>query len=133
MPDNSADEADLSQRLQRATNELRDLEEALLAGSMDVRVLSDFRDAVNRVRQTAWAVQQVLETHASGEKTRKVVTILAAERVKVAYQLCRVLLGDLRAGELSFSREPLVPLYLATRDLSSELAHIMDRPEVPRA
>lgn len=98
-----------------------------MSGHVDPRVLTDFRDAVNRVRTTAWAVQQVLETagdpaHASSG----VIALLAAERVRVAYQLCRIIAGDLSNGSPSQNGN-LVQLYLAAGDLHKQIGEILGR------
>jgi ATP-dependent protease HslVU (ClpYQ) peptidase subunit len=50
---------DLSATLRGVTQELRQLEDLLvMADKPDPNVLTEFRDVVNRLRQTAWAVQQ---------------------------------------------------------------------------
>jgi hypothetical protein len=46
----------ISERLKTATSELYDLEKLVLSGSFSPRVLSEFRSAVDNVRQTSWAV-----------------------------------------------------------------------------
>jgi hypothetical protein len=45
-------------RLEKAISELQGLNELLLSGDLDPRVLANFRDALNRVRTAAWAAQQ---------------------------------------------------------------------------
>ena len=44
-----------SDRLKAAIAELGGVQTLLLAGDLDPRILTDFRDAVNRIRNTAWA------------------------------------------------------------------------------
>jgi hypothetical protein len=42
-------------RLEEAISELQGLQELLLSGDLAPHVLTDFRDAVNRVRNTPWS------------------------------------------------------------------------------
>jgi len=121
--------ATVAERLQRVTNELRDIENMLIHEKLDSAVLTDFRDAVNRVRTTAWAVQQYLDSSEGREQSASVLSLLANERVRVTYRLCRLIDGDLANNE--FQSGPLVQLYLASRDLSQRLAEILGRDNGP--
>ena len=47
----------ISARLQRATDELRQLEKLIRSASIDPRVLDDFREALDHTRLTAWGVR----------------------------------------------------------------------------
>ncbi len=117
--------ANVAERLQRVTNELRDIEDLLIHEKLDSSVLTDFRDAVNRVRTTAWAVAQYLETGAGGEQSAAVLSLLANERVRVTYRLCRLIDGDLANGRIQSG--PLVQLYLASQDLAQRLSEMLGR------
>lgn len=117
--------ASVADRLQKVTSELRDIENMLIHEKLDSAVLTDFRDAVNRVRTTAWAVQQYLDAHDGREQSASVLTLLANERVRVTYRLCRLIDGDLANNELQSG--PLVQLYLASHDLAQRLRDIIGR------
>ncbi len=117
--------ATVAERLQRVTNELRDIENMLINEKLDSAVLTDFRDAVNRVRTTAWAVQQYLDSPDGKEQSGSVLSLLANERVRVTYRLCRLIDGDLANNEIQSG--PLVQLYLASRDLSQRLGETLGR------
>ena len=129
MPSNSAANAKVSERLQTATNELRKIEELLTSERLDSSVLTDFRDAVNRVRTTAWAVAQVLESGTAGTQSPEVLSLLSNERVRVAYRLCRLIAGDLANGAIGSGK--LVPLYLATQDLAKQIGQTLGRDDAP--
>lgn len=45
-------------RLEAATGELHKLEELVKSDELDSRVLSEFRNAVDHIRSTTWAVQK---------------------------------------------------------------------------
>jgi hypothetical protein len=125
MSSESGSNVTVAERLQRVTNELRDIENLLINEKLDSAVLTDFRDAVNRVRTTAWAVQQYLDGSDSKEQAPSVLSLLANERVRVTYRLCRLIDGDIANNE--FQSGPLVQLYLASRDLSQRLAEVLGR------
>jgi hypothetical protein len=115
----------LAERLRKITDELKDVESVLVSEHLDSSVLTDFRDAVNRVRTTAWAVQQYLDLGMSGEQSAAVLTMLANERVRVTYRLCRLIDADLANYEIQSG--PLVQLYLAAQDLGQRLAEQLGR------
>ena len=125
MSSENGSHANVAERLQRVTNELRGIENMLIHEKLDSAVLTDFRDAVNRVRTTAWAVQQYLDSPDDKEQSGSVLPLLANERVRVTYRLCRLIDGDLANNE--FQSGPLVQLYLASRDLSQRLGEILGR------
>jgi hypothetical protein len=123
-PETSAS-ANVGERLQRVTNELRDIENLVVHEKLESSVLTDFRDAVNRVRTTAWAVAQYLDTGTNGEQSATVLSQLANERVRVTYRLCRLIEGDLSNGRVQSG--PLVQLYLASQDLAHKLGEAIGR------
>jgi hypothetical protein len=111
----------VSVRLQNATSELRTVETLLDSADLDARILADFRDAVNRVRTTAWATQQYAETKDTHNDPTAVLSILAGERVRTAYQLCRALSEDLDRPDLRFQPGQLLQLRTAVKELLQQL------------
>ncbi|HLW84457.1 MAG TPA: hypothetical protein VKR60_04525 [Candidatus Sulfotelmatobacter sp.] len=101
--------------------ELRAVQKLLLSAEVDPRVLTDFRDALNRVRNTAWAAQQSVASRQLDEGTEGVVSLLAAERVRTAFQLCRSIQGDLGRNDIRFQRGQLTELYGAATQLTEQL------------
>src|SRR6185312_3942192 len=75
---------------ERITAELNKLEQLLLAGMVDRRLLTNFREAVNRIRLTSWNVQQSLE---GGQAA--LPAMLLKERVRITEQLATQLASDL--------------------------------------
>jgi hypothetical protein len=117
-----ADSVSVSERLQSATGELRDVEALLRASAdLDARILSDFRDAVNRVRTAAWAVQQYGESTDTEQNPSTVLSLLAGERVRAAYQLCRAIQQDLDKLDLRFQPGQLIQLRDAAQNLVKRL------------
>lgn len=112
----------LTNRLQAATSELFKLESELKSGSMDARVLHEFRDAVDLIRCTAWAVQQWIGLQEkSGGDPYSLLPILAAQRVKRATQLSKDLTIDLESVEVGLETPGLKELYQAVNGLLDRL------------
>ena len=121
MSSESMPRANVSERLASAIAELRALQEPLLTAEVDPRVLSDFRDALNRIRNTAWAAQQSANAPFLDQGAATVASYLTAERVRAAYQLCRSLHDDVCRDDIDFQKGPLVELYGAAKTLVEEL------------
>jgi hypothetical protein len=118
----SQETPDIAIRIQRVTDELRDLHNRLLCGpEMDPRIVADFREAVNRVRTTAWGLVKVAEAEAIGSDPGMVFSVLSSERVRLTFQLCKVVRDDLQRPAAQFQRGPLIELYEATNALAESL------------
>ena len=118
--------ATVSDRLQKAIVELRQLHKLLISGEdIDPRILTDFRDSINRIRNTAWSAQQYLAQKTTGEDPSNLLSILSSERVRVAYQVSRALQEDLKSSDVKFQTGQLVELYSATKALTEQLRDVL--------
>lgn len=128
---NSAPGANLSDRLERISRELRELERSMKSGEIgpeiEPRVLRDFRDSVDHVRQSAWAVQQWLGLQAQQRDAYSVLSLLTAERIRRATELSRNLSIDLDATEISFETEGLDKLFASVQGLHQRLAPLFKK------
>ena len=91
-------------RLKVAIDDLLKLEKDMKdarSGGMDPRVLREFRDAVDYVRKTAWALQELQERQVHQRDTATVRSLLTDERVRRATQLSKALAFDLESHEVS--------------------------------
>jgi hypothetical protein len=123
-----AKESSVTVRLQAATSELRELEQLVKSGDLDSRVLSEFRNAIDFIRTTAWAVQQwVGQKQKTDGDPYAVLPILSAERVRRATQLTRDLSLDLQAVEVTVETEGLAQLFEAVDDLHRRLSILFKR------
>jgi len=113
--------ATVSDRLKSAVKELRQLDKLLVHGDLDPRILSDFRDALNRVRNTAWSAQQYVSLKDAEQDSHSVLTLLAGERIRATYQLCQALEGDLGSADIAFQPGQLLQLCSAARSLTKRL------------
>ena len=109
-------------RLKRAIDDLQKLENAIRSGGMDPRVLREFRDAVDYVRKTAWALQELQERQAHQRDTATVRSLLTEERVRRGAQLCKALASDLDSHEVTGETTGAADLFQAIRGLYQRLA-----------
>jgi hypothetical protein len=109
-------------RLKMTTDSLLKLEEAIRSGGMDTVVLREFRDAVDYVRKTAWALQELQERQAQQRDTATVRSLLTEERVRRATQLSKVLASDLDSHEVTDGTTGAADLYRAIEGLYHRLA-----------
>jgi hypothetical protein len=109
-------------RLKMAIDNLLKLEDAIKSGGMDPHVLREFRDAVDYVRKTAWALQELQERQAQQRDTATVRSLLTEERVRRATQLSKVLASDLDSHEVTDGTTGVADLYRAVEGLYQRLA-----------
>jgi hypothetical protein len=116
-------------RLKMAIDDLLKLEKAIRSGGMDPRVLREFRDAVDYVRKTAWALQELQERQAQERDTATVRSLLTEERVRRATQLSKALASDLDSREVTDGTTGAADLYRAIEDLYQRLAGLFKTRE----
>jgi hypothetical protein len=112
-------------RLEKAIPELQGLQELLLSDDLDPHVLADFRDAVNRVRNTAWVAQQYAARKERNQGSTNVFSLMAGERIRAAYQLCRSISEDLKRTDIEFQTGSLVHLHKITKALTEQLERVI--------
>ena len=111
-------------RLQKATSEIFELEKLLKSGTIDPRVLNEFRDAVDQIRGTAWAVQQWIGLQESGDPY-ELLPALSAQRVRRATQLTKDLTIDLESVDIGLETPGLKQLFQAVDALHERLARVL--------
>ena len=110
-----------SDRLESAIRDLQALQQVLHSGDLDAGILADFRDALNRIRNIAWAAQQLVASQVSDQGPGSVNGLLASERIRATYQLCRAIGNDLTGDGIQFKRGQLTELHLAVTQLAQQL------------
>jgi hypothetical protein len=120
-------ERSVSERLKATTDELQKLEQLVVSGDCSPRVLSEFRGAVDSIRQTAWAVQQWIELQRQHRDPYTVLGILSEERVRRATQIAKDLTMDLESLELGLETEGLATLFHAVEGLRERLAPLFKK------
>ena len=116
---------DTSDRLKAAITELGGIQSLLATGELDPRILTDFRDAVNRIRNTAWAAYQYTESKITGSDSRSIISLVAGERIRVAYQLCQAIQEDLETTDVHLQAGQLIQLQAATKALTDKLSDVV--------
>lgn len=111
----------VSKRLKSVISELRPLQKLLVNEKVDPRVLTDFRDALNRLRNTAWAAQQSAAARMYENSPVSVTSLLTSERIRAAYQLCCTIHEDLHRDDVPFHKGQLSELYSVATRLVEEL------------
>jgi hypothetical protein len=114
-------------RLEKGISELQGLHDLLLSSEVDTDVLTDLRDALNRVRNTAWVAHQYVIREESDGCSTRVRSLLAGERIRAAYQLCQALSEDLGETDIEFQRGSLLQLDEATTILTERLKGVISR------
>ena len=122
--DNSTAKEGLPARLQRVGNELLELDQAIRSGDIDIRLLEGFRQAIDHVRETTWAVQQWIELRAQEKDAYGVLPRLTVERIRRATQLNSDLALDLDATEITMETEGIENLRQSVRGLYKRLTGV---------
>lgn len=116
-------------QLKKTSAELVKLERAMRAGEVEPRILIEFRDAVDYVRKTAWAVQEWQERQIKHRDTHTVLPLLTAERLRRATQLCDAVAADLATQEVTRETVRVEEFFRAVRRVYRFLAGILDQKE----
>ena len=119
-------------RLKVAIDDLLKLEKDMKdnrSGGMDPLVLREFRDAVDYVRKTAWALQELQERQAQQRDTATVRSLLTDERVRRATQLSKALASDLDSHEVNDGTAGAAELFRAIEGLNHRLAALFKTRE----
>ena len=88
-------------QLRKTCADLVKLEYDIRSGAVDSNVLRDFRDAVDNVRKTAWAVQEWQERQLRGQDPQTVLPLLTAETIRRATQLLEAVVSEAAANEIA--------------------------------
>jgi hypothetical protein len=88
-------------QLKKTCADLVRLEYEMRSGPFDPRILQEFRDAVDNVRKTAWAVQEWQERQARHQDPLTVLPLLTAEGIRRATQLCDTINAGLASHEVA--------------------------------
>jgi uncharacterized protein YhaN len=114
-------------RLQNADSELSELERLLSQNKseIDSRVLQEFRQSLNHLRETTSAIRQWIDLRTRKGDPFSVLSALSAERVRRGTELCRNVVIDLDSGDVTFQTAGIDELARAVRDLSERLARVV--------
>ena len=112
-------------QLRKTSADLATIEQAIQSGLVDSRILRDFRDAVDYVRKTAWAVQEWQERQLQKHDPQTVVSLVTAERIRRATQLNKAITADLTAHEITRETTGIDEFLRALESLHQRLADLL--------
>jgi hypothetical protein len=112
-------------QVKKTSVELQKLEKSLQSEGIDFRMLNEFRDTVDTLRTTALAVQQLREFQLKGRDAGEIVSMLVADRVRRATNLCHELIADIDAGKLSSETKEVDELYDCLEQACDRLRHLL--------
>jgi hypothetical protein len=124
MAQNPQQTPELSSRLKKTNEELKNLQDSVRTGMLNVKVLMDFRKATDRARQASAAVQQWLETQGKGNDPYKLMLQVMSQRVEMATQFVTEVTHDLESGDVDFDTPGLPELNKAVRTLTERLSKL---------
>jgi hypothetical protein len=127
MADSPKNAPELSSRPMRTNEELKNLQNSVKTGMINVKVLMDFRAATERARQASTAVQQWLDSQGKGGDPYKLMEQVVKQRVEMATQLISDLSVDLESLDVDFDTPGLPALNEAVRKLDERLEKLFPR------
>lgn len=111
-------------QLKKTIVELQNLEKALQSEDMDLRLVKEYRDAVEHIRTSAGTLQQLREGQFRGLDDGELLSALAADRMRRAVNLCLDVIADLDAGRIKNESKGADELYLALEHLHDRLRQV---------
>jgi hypothetical protein len=127
MADPSQMNPELSSRLQKTNEELKNLQNSVRTGMINVKVLMDFRTATERARQASAAVQQWLEAQGKGGDPYKLMEQVMRQRIEMTTQLIKDVTVDLESLDVDFDTPGLPALNEAVSKLAEHLDKLFPR------
>jgi len=124
MADNPQQVPELSSRLQKTNEELKQLQNSVRTGMINVKVLMDFRTAAERARQASAAVQRWLESQGKGGDPYQLMAEVMKQRVEMTTQLIKDVTVDLESLDVDFDTPGLPALNQAVRTLAERLSKL---------
>lgn len=118
---------ELSSRLQKTNDELKNLQTSVKTGMINVKVLTEFRTATERARQASAAVQQWLDAQGKGGDPYKLMQQVMSQRVEMTTQLVKDVTVDLESLDVDFDTPGLPDLNQAVRKLLERLEKLFPR------
>ena len=115
----------------RAVGDLNELEQNLVKGRIDPRLIAQLHDAVEHVRQTARTVQQWADLHSAGGDPFDVLPQLEAERMHMLRKLAHNVTADIDADSVNHYTAGIRELYGSIDQLYRRLRRMLveDAPE----
>ena len=116
-------------QLRKTSADLVKIEQTIKSGGVDPRILQEFRDAVDYVRKTAWAVQEWQERQLQKHDPQTVLSLVTAERIRRATQLNKAITAELTAHEVTRETVGIDEFFQAVEGLYQRVADLLKKRE----
>jgi len=127
MAESQEENPELSSRLQKTNEELKNLQNSVKTGMINVKVLMEFRTATERARQASVAVQHWLDAQGKGGDPYKLMEQVMRQRLEMTTQLVKDVTVDLESLDVDFDTPGLPALNEAVRTLAERLEKLFPR------
>ena len=117
--------SEMSVTVKRTITELNQVEQGLVIDKVDPRIIAQFHDAVEHLRQTAWSVVQWVELNSTGGDPFEVLPQLEAERMHMLRKLAHNVTADLDSGSITRYTEGISDVYEVVQALYRGLRKIV--------
>lgn len=104
-------------QVEKASLELQHLGKALQSEDIDPRLLKEYDNALNYIREGLATVQQLRECQRRGADGDEQLSVLTADRVRRASDLCLELVADIEAGRVNSESKGVAELYAGLEHL----------------
>src|SRR5499427_8186197 len=119
----------LNFQLRKTSAELVKIEQEIKAGGIDARILREFRDSVDFVRKTAWAVQEWQERQLQKHDPHTLLPLITSERIRRATQLNMAITSDLAAHQVTPETAGMHEFFQVVEGLHMRVADLFRKPE----
>lgn len=119
-------------QVKKTAVEMRKLETSLRSQGIDLRLLKEFRDAVDYVRTAATVAHQLRELQLHGREETEALALMSEERVRRAASLCLAIVTDLDEERVNSETKGLDELYFSLEQACDRLRILLNRHEPAR-
>jgi hypothetical protein len=119
-------------QVKKTAVELRKLETSLRNQGIDLRLLKEFRDAVEYIRTAATVAQQLRERQLAGHSDDDVLALIAGERARRATNLCMEVASDMDAAKSGKQPKAVTESYRSLLTACDRLKQLLKRQESER-
>ena len=116
----------LSERLRLLSQELRSVELELKSATLpEMLLLQDFRQVLDNARMTAWTVSELLNAVESHKDPAKVLSFVAAERLRRSNQMLKDLCSDIDQQGVTWQTSGIQALFETVNTLQVQLSKLI--------
>ena len=118
----------LSERIRRLSAELKNFDLDLKAGATpETNLLRDFRQILDNTRLTAWTVSELLNAVESQRDPERVLSFVAAERLRRSNQMLKDLCSDIEEQGITWQTSGIQGLFETVCVLQLQLGELIDQ------